>query len=71
LRRTELSKGELQGMRAASFRHALDGRDLAALEIEWHGEAGQEWFAVDEHAAGRALTQLTAMLGPGQAEVFA
>src|ERR1700730_77820 len=51
----QLGKRDLQRMRGTAGRHAFDGGDLAALQVERHRQAGEERLAVDQHAAGGAL----------------
>src|SRR5438477_349991 len=70
-RGAELGEGDLQGMRIAAPCHAFHRHDVAALQVEGPRQAGEVRFAIDQHAAGRALAQLAAMLGAGESQVFA
>jgi hypothetical protein len=57
-------------VRFAAPSQAFDGGDVASFQVEWHGQAGEERFAVDENAAGRAFAKLATVLGAGQAKIF-
>src|SRR3989442_12569875 len=71
LRGAQFGKRDLEGMQLTPVRHPFHRGDLASLEVERHGQAGQVRPAIDEHATGGALAQLAAVLGPGQSQVFA
>src|SRR2546430_5916147 len=58
LRGPQFGKRDLERIRVTSMRHSFDRRDLAPLEVERPGQAGEVRPAVDEHTAGEALTQL-------------
>src|SRR5262249_44173923 len=71
LRGAELREGLLQRMEPTAFGHALDGRDLGALELGGQRETRQDRRAVDEHRARPAFTELAAVLGADEVEVLA
>ena len=52
-------------------RQALDGLDLAVVDLDAEHEAGARRRAVDQHGAGAADAVLAADVRPGVAEVVA
>src|SRR2546423_7101468 len=63
LRGPQFGKRDLERVRVTPMRHPFDRRDLAPLEVERHGQAGEVRLAVYQQPAGGALTQLAAVLG--------
>src|SRR5262245_6566264 len=58
-------------MQLAIRRQPFDGRDLGAPLHDGKREARKDTSSVDEHRAGAALTVVAALLGSGEAEIFA
>src|SRR5436190_14511075 len=71
LRRAEVGKGRLQRIELGAAAETFDGVDRLAFALERKHQAGELGFAIDEHCAGAALAELAAVLGAGEAEVFA
>src|SRR5262245_23558303 len=71
LRGAELREGLLEGMERAPLGEALDGEDRRVLALDGQRETGEHRLPVQEDRAGPALSELAAMLGPGQREVLA
>src|SRR6266850_137027 len=67
----QLGERLLQRVQPGAVGHALDGRDLALLEVGRQRDARQHRRAVDEHGAGAALPELAAVLGADEIEVLA
>src|SRR5215472_1007016 len=71
LRGAELRECDLEMVQLRPARHALDGRDRPTLHLQREDEAAQVRPAVDEHGARAALSELAAVLGPGEPHVLA
>lgn len=66
-----VEEGLLNAVEAVAGGEAFDGGDGLAFGEAGGGEAGGDGLAVQEHSAGAALAFAAAVLGSGEAEVFA
>lgn len=66
-----IKEGLLNAMEAVASGEAFDGGDELAFGEAGGSEAGGDGFAVEEDGAGAALAFAAAVLGAGEAEVFA
>jgi len=71
LRGTVFDERLLQGRQPSAISQSLDRRDLAALNLTCGYQAAVDDRAVDQHAAGTALTLTAAFFRPRRAEIFA
>src|SRR2546425_285404 len=71
LRGAELRERHLQWIGVRAPRQPFDRDDRPILALEGEDQTRELRPAVEEHRAGAALPQLAAVLGPGQAEIFA
>jgi hypothetical protein len=71
LRRTEIGEGVLERMKIPFQSEAFDGQHIPRVALDSEDQAGKHGLAIQKDRAGTALSELTAMLRPGVAEVFA
>jgi hypothetical protein len=64
-------KCRLHRMELACRRQTFDGGDLIVLVHDGQRETGIDALAVDKDGAGAALAVIAALLGSGEADVFA
>ena len=57
-------------MSVTALRQSLDGENFRLLELDRKGETGEHRLSVDEHGAGAALSELAAVLGSGEPQIF-
>src|SRR3970040_1716813 len=69
LGRAQFGERGLERVECPPLGQALDRQNLAALNFDGQGEAGEHRLAVHEHRARAALAQLTAVLRPGEMQI--
>jgi hypothetical protein len=57
-------------MKLRTFRQTFDGRDVLTLEIGRQKKTGKRRLPVEQHRAGAALPDFTAVFGSGQCEIL-
>ncbi len=70
LRGAQIRERVLQGMQPAIRGEALDRRHSPSVAVRAQHEAGQHRLVVEQHRAGTALTELAAVLGAAQVQIF-
>jgi hypothetical protein len=71
LRGAEVRERLLQRIQPPVAREAFDRRDRAAAAFDGERQAGEHRFAIHEHRAGAALTELAAVLRAGEPQILA
>ena len=71
LRRAEIRKGILQGVKRSIGAEPFDGQDSSSRALERKNQAGKHGLAVQKNGAGATFSQLAAMFCPGVQEIFA
>jgi hypothetical protein len=67
---TDLRKSGLQGVRRSLLDEPLDGHDVAPFHLDGQCKARKNRLAIDKNRTSTALSQLTAVLGAGEPQVF-
>src|SRR6266481_8846979 len=71
LRRSEIGKSILQGMKVSIFSEAFDSQYLPSPTLECQHETGKHGLAVEKNGASPAFSQLTAVFRARVTEIFA
>src|SRR5881394_1827546 len=67
----QIGKRLLQGMQLPGARHPLDCSDTVTRACKAEHETGQHRRSIEQHGTGPAFSQLAAVLGAGEPEIFA
>ena len=70
LGRTEVGKGLLERMEPAVCRETFDGQHVTVSTLDAQNETRQHRLAIEQHRARAALSELAAMLGAAEVQVF-
>jgi hypothetical protein len=71
LRAAKFQKSPLKRIELAVPRQTFDRCHRASVQLAYRDQAGIDYFSIDENRAGAALPFSTALLGPGEPQVFA